>query len=94
MNPRPSGPKEKAGLIVNPGKAYPPLTDRLLVNRSGMSLPRKSGSSQIIHTIKTLWLTYMVIHVSEALVGCHEILICGKSSIKWRQRPDTTIAVD
>ena len=29
-----------------------------------------------------------------ALVGCHAILILGKSPIKWRQRPDMTIAVD
>ena len=25
---------------------------------------------------------------------CHDILMLGKSSIKWRQRPDMTIAVD
>ena len=30
----------------------------------------------------------------EALVGCHDILILGKSPIKWRQRPDMTLAVD
>ena len=36
----------------------------------------------------------MVIHVFEALVGCHDILILGKSPIKWRQRPDMTIVVD
>ena len=31
----------------------------------------------------------------EALFGCHEILLFGKKNpIKWRQRPDITIAVD
>ena len=35
----------------------------------------------------------MVIHVCEALVGCHDILILGKSPKKWRKRPDMTIAV-
>ena len=32
--------------------------------------------------------------IFEALVGCHDILILGKSPIKWRQRPDMTLAVD
>ena len=30
----------------------------------------------------------------EALVGCHDILILGRSPMKWRQRPGMTIAVD
>ena len=30
----------------------------------------------------------------EALFGCHEILILGRSPIKWRQRRDMSIAVD
>ena len=34
----------------------------------------------------------MVIFI--ALVGCHDILILGKSPIKWRQCPDMTLAVD
>ena len=32
--------------------------------------------------------------ISEAFVGCHDILILGKSPIKWGQRPDMTLAVD
>ena len=32
--------------------------------------------------------------IFQALVGCHDILILGKSPIKWRQRPDMTLAVD
>ena len=55
MGPRPLGPKEIDGLLVLPGKAYVLLTDHL-VNRSGLSLPRKSGSSQTIHTYR--WLVY------------------------------------
>ena len=27
-------------------------------------------------------------------VGCHDILMLGRSPMKWRQRPDMTIAVD
>ena len=30
----------------------------------------------------------------EALAECHDILILGKSLIKWRQRPDMTLVVD
>ena len=26
--------------------------------------------------------------------GCHDILLLGKSHIKWRQHPDMTLAVD
>ena len=32
--------------------------------------------------------------IFKVLVGCHDILIFGKSPIKWRQRPDMTLAVD
>ena len=32
--------------------------------------------------------------VFKALVEYHDILVLGKSPIKWRQRPDMTIAVD
>ena len=46
------GPKEIDGLLVFPSKASTLLTGRLLVNRSGQNLPRKSGSSQTIHTYK------------------------------------------
>ena len=33
-------------------------------------------------------------YINEAHFECHDILILGKSPIKWRQRPDMTIAVD
>ena len=49
-------------------------------------------SSRTIRTDKPFWLCWMVIF--EALVGCHDILILVKSLIKWRQRPDMTLAVD
>ena len=87
---RPLGPKEIDGLLVSSGKAYTLLNDHL--NRSSLSLPRKRGSSQTIHTYKPLRLSWMVIF--QAFVGCHAILILGKSPIKWRQRPDMTLAVD
>ena len=32
--------------------------------------------------------------IFQALVGCHDILILGKSPIKWRDRPDMILAVD
>ena len=36
----------------------------------------------------------MVLVIFDALSGCHDILILGKSPIKCRQCPDMTIAVD
>ena len=42
--------------------------------------------------IRLLKLSWMVIF--QALVGCHDILIVGKSPTKWKQRPDKTVAVD
>ena len=33
-------------------------------------------------------------YIYEAHFECHHILMLGKSPIKWRQRPDMTIAVD
>ena len=32
--------------------------------------------------------------IFEAVFGCHDILIWGKSLIKWGQHPDMTLAVD
>ena len=32
--------------------------------------------------------------IFEALVGCHDVLILGKSPIKWKQHPNMTTAVD
>ena len=42
--------------------------------------------------ITLFWLSWM--NTFQALVGCHDILILGKNPIKWRQRPDMTLAVD
>ena len=51
MGPLSLGPKEIDGLLVPEGKAYKLLTDHLISeNHSGLSLPRKSVSSQTIHT--------------------------------------------
>ena len=30
----------------------------------------------------------------EALFGCHDVLILGKSPMKWRQQSDMTIVVE
>ena len=89
-------------LIVPPGKAYTLLTDHLC---SGLSLPRKSGSSQTTIHYKSLigllgW--FCLKHLGVIMTHkcfkhnhpTHNILILDKSSIKWRQRPDITIAVD
>ena len=73
---------------MSAGKAYTLLTDHLI---TGLSLARKSGSSQTLHTL-SLWLSLVVIF--EALFGCHDILISGKRPMKWGQRPDMTIIVD
>ena len=45
--------------------------------------------------ISHLWLIRWIV-IFQALVGCHDIRILGKSPIKWRQRPDMTLhaAVD
>ena len=48
LGPRSLGPKEIDWLFVPPGKAYSLQTDQ--VNR--LCPPRKSGSSQTIHTYK------------------------------------------
>ena len=54
-----------------------------------MSEPaQENWFSQTIHTYKPYWLNWV------AHFECHDILILGKSPIKWRQRPDKTIAVD
>ena len=45
-----------------------------------------------IRTYMPFWLCWMVI--LKTLVGCNDILILGKSHIKWGQRPDMTFAVD
>ena len=49
--------------------------------------------SQTIHTYKAL-LAYLGGYIYEAHFECHDILMLGKSPIKWRQRLDMTIAVD
>ena len=48
-----------------------------------MGLPRKSGLLALLDG-----------YIYEAHFKCHDILMLGKSPIKWRQRPDMTIAVD
>ena len=57
-----------------------------LLDRSGLSLPRKSGSSQTIHTNKSYNIGLVV-----WLYLKHFLYV---SLMKWRQRPDMTIAND
>ena len=48
--------------------------------------------SQTIHTYKRYWLSWVVIFMKHILSVMTSSL--GKSPMKWRQRPDMTIAVD
>ena len=74
-----------------PGKDSTLLT---LVHRSCVSLPRKSGSIQTIHSYLSLILAQLGGYIYEAHFECHYIIMLGKSPTKWKQRPDMTIAVD
>ena len=57
-----------------------------------MSLPRKSGSCQTIHTYKPCWFSWVV--VFEAHFGCHDVLFLGKNPIKWRQPLTGTLSIN
>ena len=50
-----------------------------------------TGTAQVYRSLIGLleWL-----YLCEAHFECHDILMLGKSPIKWRQRPDLTIAID
>ena len=63
------GPREINRLLVPTGKASTQLTDHLITGWLGLSLPRKSGSSQTIRTYKPYLLSWVVIF--EVLPGCH-----------------------
>ena len=63
-----------------PGKASTLLTDHLII---GKPLPGK-----VVHVKLPYWLRWVVL--LDTLFGCHDALILEK----WRQRPDTAIAVD
>ena len=54
-------------------------------------LPGKVSTLLTDHTYSH-WFSWVFIF--EALFGCHDILILGKTPIKWRQRPDITIDLD
>ena len=49
--------------------------------------------SQTIHTYKPYWLSWVHDYNYEEHFECLDILMLGKSPIKWRQRPDMTIAL-
>ena len=46
-----------------------------------------------IHTYKPYWLSWVHGYNNEVHFECLDILMLGKSPIKWRQRPDMTIAL-
>ena len=90
------GPKEIDGLLVSPlptGKASLLLTDHLITG-----YPLRSELAQEkwfqVKPSTPISLFGLFVWIFQALVGCHDILILGKSPIKWRQRPDMTLAVD
>ena len=89
MGHRPLWPRRNRGVLVSPGKASKLLTDHLI---TGLSLPRKSGL--VKPSIHNALLAKLGGYIYEAHFACHDIVMLGKSPIKWRQRPDMTIAVD
>ena len=87
------GPKEIDGLFVSQGKASSLLTDHLITGYPLRSELAQGKWFQVRPSIP-ISLFGLVEWIFQALVGCHNILILGKSPIKWRQRPDMTLAVD
>ena len=85
MGPRPLGPKEIYGLLVIPGNASSLLTGYPL--RSELA---KEKGFQVKPSIPIISLYGLVGWIFQALAGCHDILILGKSPINW----DMTLAVD
>ena len=99
LGPRPLGPKEIDGLLVSPGKASSLLTDHLITGYPLRSERAQEKWFQVKPSTPISLSTPispfgLVGWIFQALVGCHDILIFGKSPIKWRQRPDMTSAVD
>ena len=93
IGPRPLGPKEIDGLFVSPGKASSLLTDHLITGYPLRSELAQEKWFQVEASIP-ISLFGLVEWIFQALVGCHDILILGKSPIKLSQRPDMTLAVD
>ena len=60
------------------------MSPRLLVNRSRLSLPRKSGLVKPSIHINHICLGGYI-HVHGAHFECHDILVLGKIPIKWKQ---------
>ena len=75
------------------GKASSLLTDHLI---TGYPLRSKLAQEKWFQVKPSIHISLFYLNgwILQALVGCHEILILGKSLIKWRQRPDMTLAVD
>ena len=88
--PRPLGPKEIDELLVPPGKAATLLTDSLI---TGLPIRSEPAQEKWFQVKPTFHIRHSLVFMFEALFGCHGVLILGESPIKWRQRPDMTIAV-
>ena len=73
-----------------PGKVSNLLTDHLITDK-----PLKSEPAQEKPSIHINRIGFQGGYIYEAHFECHDILMLpGKSPIKWRQRPDMTLAVD
>ena len=81
------------GLPTPPGKAYTLLTGHLITGKPLRSEPAQEKWFQVKPSKRmSFWFTWVLIFSAHFV--CHDILMLGTSPIKWRQRPDTTIAVD
>ena len=69
------------------------LTDRLITGQPRLSEPAEE-TFQVKPSICISLLGLSWIVIFQALVGCDDILILGKSPVKWRQHPNMTLAVD
>ena len=96
MAPAHWGLGEKDRLLAPPCKASKLLTDHLITCKPLKSEPdQEKRFSLNIHTYKQCWFAWCLSgYIYDAHFECHDILMLRKSPIKWRQRPDMTIAVD
>ena len=80
------GPKEIDGLLVPPGKASTLLSDHLI---TGQPHPGK-----VVHFKPAIHISLIGLVGWSFLKHLFDVIILGKSPIKWRQSPDMAIAVD
>ena len=76
-----------------PGKTYKLLTDYFITAKPVP--PRKKWLKSNHSYIRKAFLVYLDGYFFHANFGCHhDILMLSRSTIKWRQCPDVTIALD